>query len=150
MQLAAMAGAIAAAAAVWLIARYGAGIRLRTPGFAPAQHPASLGAGLVVIASAVASAAAWGAVRLVERTASHPRRTWITVGLLVLAVSLAAPLAGHGITAAERLALVCMHLAVAAVLIPSFTAAIAAQRPAGSTLAAPDGAVLISGHRQAS
>jgi hypothetical protein len=42
-----MAGAVAAAVAVWLIARYGAGMQLRTPGFGPGQRPASLAVGLV-------------------------------------------------------------------------------------------------------
>jgi cytochrome bd-type quinol oxidase subunit 2 len=145
-----MAGAVAAAVAVWLIARYGTGTQLRTPGFAPAQRPASLGVTFVMIASAAASVAARAAVTLIERTASHPRRAWIAAGLLALVVSLSAPLAGHGITAAQRLTLVCMHLAVAAVLIPVFTLTIAGQRHAESTPGAPDGAVLVSGRRQAS
>lgn len=51
-------------------------------------------------------------------------------GLLLTVVSLWAPLSGHGITATERLALVCMHLAVAAVLIPVFALTIRpSQRP---------------------
>jgi hypothetical protein len=74
----------------------------------------------------------------------------IAAGLLAMVVSLSAPLAGHGITVAEHLTLVCMHLAVAAVLIPAFVLTIAHRRPAESTPSAPDGAVLFSGHRQAS
>ncbi|HEY6275366.1 MAG TPA: DUF6069 family protein [Streptosporangiaceae bacterium] len=125
-------GAVAAAIAVWLIARYGAGLQLHTPGFAPGQHPASLGLGLVAIASAVASVAAWGAVKLIERTSSRPGRAWIAAGLLATVVSLSAPLAGHGITLAERLTLVGMHLAVAAVLIPAFALTISRRRPAAT------------------
>jgi hypothetical protein len=129
-------GAVAAAVAVWLIARYGAGLQLHTPGFGPAQHPASLGLGLVAIASAVASLAAWGAVKLIERTTGRPGRAWIAVGLLATVVSLSAPLAGHGITLAERLTLVCMHLAVAAVLIPAFALTISHRRPAAAVASA--------------
>jgi Family of unknown function (DUF6069) len=137
IRLAAVAGAIAAAVAVWLIARYGAGLRLHTPGFGPAPHPRNLGAGLVVLASAVASGAAWVTVTLIERAASRPRRAWIAAGLLVTAASLAAPLAGHGITPAQRLTLVCMHLAVAAVLIPAFALTLARRRPAAAAAGQP-------------
>jgi hypothetical protein len=59
-QLAGMAGAVAAAVAVWLIARYGAGMQLRTPGVGPGQRPASLAVGLAAAESAVISVAAWG------------------------------------------------------------------------------------------
>ena len=75
---------------------------------------------------------------------------WITAGLVAMVVSLSAPLTGRGVTVAERLTLVCLHLAVAAVLIPAFTLTIAHQRPTESTPGAPDSAVLFSGHRQAS
>jgi len=80
-------------------------------------------------------------VTLIERVTRRPRRAWITTGLLLTVVSLSAPLSGHGITATERLALVCMHLAVAAVLIPVFALTIRlSQRPvedaAGNSAAA--------------
>ena len=59
-RLAAVAGAIAAATAVWLIARYGAGLQLRTPGLAPAQHPSSL------------PASSWPPARWRQRPAGPP------------------------------------------------------------------------------
>ena len=119
-RLAGVAGAVAAAVGVSLVVRYGVGTQLRTPGFASMQDSASLTVGFVLAASTVASLAGWGVVTLIERVTRRPRRAWITTGLLVTIVSLSAPLSGHGITATERLALVCMHLAVAAVLIPVF------------------------------
>ena len=129
-RLAAVAGAIAAAVAVSLVARYGVGMQLRTPGFTSMQYSASLTVGFVLVASTVASLAGWGVVTLIERVTRRPRRAWITTGLLVTVVSLSAPLSGHGITATERLALVCMHLVVAAVLIPVFALTIRSnQRP---------------------
>lgn len=121
-------GAAAAAVVVWLIARYGAGLHPHTPGFGSAQRPASLESGFVVIVSAAASLLAWAAVRLIERTARHPRRAWVAAGLVVLAISLSAPLSGHGVTGADRLALACMHLAVGAVLIPVFALTIPLRR----------------------
>jgi len=119
-RLAAAAGAIAAAVAVWLIARYAAGMHLHTPGFGSAQRPASLAPGFVAVLAAVASLLAWAALALIERTSRRPRRAWIITGIAVLAVSLSAPLSGHGLTGTGRVALVCMHLAVGAVLIPAF------------------------------
>lgn len=132
------AGAVLAAVAVWLIARYGAGVVVRTPGFTPAQHPAPLGAGFVVVAAAVASLAAWGAVTLIDHTTARPRMVWVITGLLVTAVSLSAPLTGHGITPTQRLALICMHLGVAAVLVPVLAASLHPdRRPAGHPAADP-------------
>lgn len=129
-RLAGLAGAVAAAVGVWLVARYGVGMQLRTPGFTSMQYSASLTVGFVLVASTAASLAGWGVVTLIERVTRRPRRAWITTGLLLTVVSLSAPLSGHGITATERLALVCMHLAVAAVLIPVFALTIRpGQRP---------------------
>jgi hypothetical protein len=98
--------------------------------------------GFVVMASAVASAVAWGAVALISRIARHPRRAWITAGLLAMVVSLSVPLTGNGITATGRSALVCMHLAVAAVLIPAFALAIPRRRPAEDAPELRDDAML--------
>jgi len=119
-RLAGAAGAAAAAVAVWLVARYGVGLHPHPPGFSYAQRPASLTPGFVAVVAVAASLLAWAALALIERTARRPRRAWIITSLAVLAVSLSAPLSGHGLTGTGRLALVCMHLAVAAVLIPVF------------------------------
>lgn len=138
-RLAGVAGAVAAAVGVWLVGRYGAGVQLRTPGFTSMQSSANLTVGFVLVASTMASLAGWGVMTLIERVTRRPRRPWITTGLLVTVVSLSAPLSGHGITATERLALVCMHLAVAAVLIPVFALTIRpSQRPAGDAPRTPD------------
>lgn len=119
-RLAGGAGAVAAAVAVWLAARYGAGLHPHTPGFGSTQRPAGLSPGFVAVLGAAASLLAWAALALIERTARHPRRVWAVTGLIVLAVSLSAPLSGHGVTGTDRLALICMHLAVGAVLVPVF------------------------------
>ena len=139
-----------AAAAVWLIARFGFGLHIRTPGFAPGQHPMNLGVPLVLVASAVAGAAAWAAVEVIERTARRPRRAWVAVGLIALVVSLSGPLAGHGVTMSSRLALVCMHLAVAAALIPAFALTIGRRHPTGGAPAAPDHAAVVAGYERVS
>jgi hypothetical protein len=143
-------GGMAAAAAVWLIARFGLGLQVRTPGFAPGQHAMNLGVLLVLIAGAVAGAAAWAAVTLIERAARRPRQAWIAVGLIATLASLSGPLAGHGVTASSRVTLVCMHLAVAAVLIPAFALTIRERRAVAAAPAVPEHVALVSGHRRAS
>lgn len=107
--------AAGAAAGVWAVAGPLAGVQLmaRTSAHAPAQQ---VGPASVVIMSLLAGLAAWALLALLERHASHPRRTWTAVAGTVLAISLAGPLtAGRGV--ATVTALCCMHLAVGAVLI---------------------------------
>jgi len=119
-RLVATTGAVAAAVAVWLAARYGAGLHPHTPGFGWAQRPAALPPGIAAVLSAAASLLAWAALTLIERTARHPRRVRVITGLIALAVLLSAPLSGYGVTGTDRLALICMHLAVGAVLVPAY------------------------------
>jgi hypothetical protein len=114
-RLAAAIAAGGAAAGVWAVAGPLAGVQLmaRASAHAPAQP---VGPGAVIGVSLLAGFAAWALLALLERNASHPRRTWTAVAATVLAISLAGPLtAGRGIAAVT--ALCCMHLAVGAVLI---------------------------------
>jgi Family of unknown function (DUF6069) len=136
-RLAGVAGAAAAAVAVWLAARYGAGLHPYTPGFSPAQRPASLAPGSAAVLAAGASLLAWAALTLIERIARRPRRVWVTTGLITLAVSLPAPLSGHGVTGTDRLTLICMHLAVTAVLVPVFASTTSPGRPASNGAGRP-------------
>jgi Family of unknown function (DUF6069) len=62
----------------------------------------------------------WGFIEVAERRFRRPRRVWLATGLVALGISLSAPLSGHGVTTAQRIALASMHLAVGAVLIPMF------------------------------
>jgi Family of unknown function (DUF6069) len=119
-RLLAVAAAIAAALLVWAIVRYGAGVSLRTPAFSTGQQPAVLTPGFVAAVSGLVSLGAWALIEVVQRRFHRPRRVWLATGLVALAISLSAPLSGHGVTTAQRVALACMHLAVGAVLIPMF------------------------------
>lgn len=120
-----VAAAAGAALAVWLIARYGAGLQPRTPSFAPTGQPMALAAGFAVVVAAVVALAGWGLVALLDRRAARPRRAWLVIGLVVLAVSLSGPLSGYGLTGGERLVLLCLHLSVGAVLIPWYARGLA-------------------------
>lgn len=114
-RLTAVVAAVLAALAIWIIARPVLGIRLRPPeGFGP---PADIDALNVVFASALASLAGWGLLALLERLTIQARTIWGIVAVSVLLLSLAPLLFGTGITAANRSALVLMHLSVGAVII---------------------------------
>jgi hypothetical protein len=109
-----VAGASAAAAAVWLVAW--------TVGTEPtvtmgAQAPMVIGLPMVVPTALTVSLAAWGAVSVLERLTRHARLLWPAVALVALATSFLPVVAvrADGVT---RLALAAMHVVVAAVLIP--------------------------------
>jgi hypothetical protein len=109
-----VAGATAAAIAVWLVAR--------TVGTEPTvtmggQAPMVVGLPLVVLTALAASLAAWIAVSVLERLTRHPRPWWPTVALATLAASLLPVLSAQA-NGATRVTLTMMHIAVAAVLIP--------------------------------
>lgn len=79
---------------------------------------ADIGPLLVAVASVVGYLAGWGVLAVLERlTVRNARAIWLGVALVALAASLAMPLGGTGIGAANRVVLVLMHMAVAAVLL---------------------------------
>ena len=112
------AGATGAAVTVWLLARDGAGLTLRQPAFSATGHPTHLAVGFVIATAAMASLAGWGVASLIGRSTRRPRATWVIIATAATALSLSMPFSGHGITVTQRVVLACMHLAVAAVLVP--------------------------------
>jgi hypothetical protein len=87
------------------------GIDLRT---GHGAHPTSIGLAASIVVSILAAAAGL-AVRRLLRQRSNPDRTWTTIALVVLAVSLLGPLGAT--TAAAGVALAGLHLAVGATII---------------------------------
>lgn len=136
-RLAGAAAAAAAAPTVWLIVRYGAGLHLHAPAFGPTQRPTTLPGGFAAAVAVLAALAGWGLVELLETKARHPRRAWLVTAPVVLVVSLSAPLSGQGVTSSDRLALICMHLAVGAALIPLYARSLHARRRAGGPAGLP-------------
>lgn len=107
---------------------------LATTGFQRHRAPAHLAIVLAVAtAAAVASLAGWGVASLIGRTTRRPRATWVVIATAATVVSLSMPFSGHGLTVTQRVALACMHLAVAAVLIPVLAATLPAQRRSART-----------------
>lgn len=114
----AVVGAAVAAVVVWVVAR-ALVADLRQPSFGSGE-PQQLSAGLVVATAVAGGALAWAVLALLERVVRDPRRVWSLLAPLALLVSFGGPLSGHGISAGNRVALVLMHVAVAAVLIPLY------------------------------
>jgi Family of unknown function (DUF6069) len=130
------AGGAAAAAIAWAVEVPLLGIRL-TVRFG-AMAPQTVVAGQVVGAALVAGLLGWLLLAALDRRAAHARTAnistghisavWTAAALLVLAVSLALPLAAATTTSAA-VGLVVLHLVVGAVVIPGLagTARIAGQ-----------------------
>src|SRR6266496_6799805 len=121
-RLLAVAGAVMAALGLWAIVELGFGFDVRSPGeaFGGASGTSDVGPLQVIIASGIGSLMGWALLALLERLSSRAREVWLGIALLALLASLGAPLSGTGIAAASRAVLVCMHLLVAAIVIPSF------------------------------
>ena len=111
-----VAAATLAAAAVWVIEVPLLGIRLQTQfGNTP---PQSVGIGLVVLSALAGSLAGWGLLAILERRFTRARTIWTGIAIAVLLVSFSAPISA-GTTTTTKFALAMMHVAVAAVLIPT-------------------------------
>jgi hypothetical protein len=102
--------------AVWAIEVPLLGIRLQTQ-FGNAA-PQGVGIASVVLSSLAASLAGWGLLAILERRFARARTIWTVIAIAVLLASLSVPLSA-GTTTTAKVSLAMMHLAVAAVLIPT-------------------------------
>lgn len=124
-------GATLAALAGWTLAVLLLGVDLSVrPGGGTAQ---TVGAGSVVAVSLAASLLGWALLAVLERRSSRALTVWTGVALGILLLSMAGPLTA-AITTSGKAALVALHLAVAAVLIPTLrrTSPLAMSRPEGT------------------
>jgi hypothetical protein len=119
VRLTAVAAAIASALAIWVIAESALGIDLRAPAFDRSADTLPIRAQDVLLVSALLSFAGWGFIAVLERLFARARRFWLVIAVAALVLSLGTPLAGVGVTLANRLVLMLMHLAVGSVLIPA-------------------------------
>jgi hypothetical protein len=104
-----VAGASGAALLAWAVATWIGG---GEPGL---RQGGSVSALAVVIASVGAGLVAWAWLALLERLVRRPRLVWTVTAVIVFVLSLGGPAGGTDIGAV--LALSCLHLVVAAVLI---------------------------------
>jgi hypothetical protein len=118
-RLTAVASAIASALAIWMIAELALGIDLRAPAFDGSADTLPIRVQDVLLVSALLSFAGWGFIAVLERLTARARRVWLVIAIVGLVLSLGTPLSGAGVTLANRLVLMSMHLAVGGVLIPA-------------------------------
>jgi len=119
VRLTAVAAAIASALAVWVTAELAFGVDPRAPSFDASTETLPVRAQDVLLVSALLSFAGWGFIAVLERLTAHARRVWLVIAVAALVLSLGTPLAGTGVSLANRSVLMLMHLAVGGVLIPA-------------------------------
>jgi hypothetical protein len=88
-----------------------------------------IGPGAVAGSTLLAAAAAWALLALLERLTSRSHGTFTAIAVATLLLSLTGPLTA-ATDAASAVALTCLHLALATVLVPGLPAA-ASRAPAG-------------------
>ena len=114
-------GGAAAAAIAWAIEVPLMGIRLSIR-FGGA-HPQTVAAAQVIGVALAAGLIGWLLLTALDRRASRPRATWTGIALLVLAASLALPLAAATTTSAA-IGLIVLHLVVGAAVIPGMASTV--------------------------
>ena len=119
------AAAVAAAVASWALAEGVFGVDVHAPVFGGEPSPArDLGIVAVAVSALVAGLAGWALVAVLEPLAGRAARLWSGLAFVVLQLSLGGPF-GAGIVTSSRIVLVCLHLVLAAVLIPILRATVA-------------------------
>ncbi|MEU8522493.1 DUF6069 family protein [Streptomyces sp. NBC_01216] len=117
----AVVAAVVVDSLIWLLAHSALDIDLRIPDGPGTTTSSPLYLPAVVIGSGVVALLGWGLLSLLEKfTAGRARTVWTVVALVVLALSLFAPLFGAGLTTGNKITLVLLHLTVGAILVPAF------------------------------
>lgn len=116
-RLFAVVATVVAAVLAWVLAEFAFGVDLHSPGMG-SQPSQPISGAWVAIVAAVVSLVGWAALSIMERVSSRARTWWTVLAVVVFALSLTGPWSGPGITTANRLLLMLIHLVVAAVLIP--------------------------------
>lgn len=113
----AVAGAVIAAVAVWVVGEpvLGHDMVVTQSG----QAPRDLGVSAIVFFALTASLLGWALLAVLERFTSLAGRIWTAIALIVLAVSFL-PLIGVEASSGTKVVLALSHLAVGAILIPMF------------------------------
>lgn len=118
LRVLAVAGSALAALCVWVLATAAFDLDLRQPAFQTGEPAQELSAGWVAVVGAFAALAAWGVLALLERFTERAPRIWAVLAGVAFLISLGGPTGGHGVSDDNRLALLAMHVAVAAVVVP--------------------------------
>ncbi|MES9543365.1 DUF6069 family protein [Actinomadura sp. NPDC000600] len=113
----AVAGAVAAALAIWAIGEplLGHDLVVQQKG----QEPQDLGAAAIGVFALAPSLLGWAALAALERVTPLTARIWTTAALIVLALSFL-PIIGVQASGGSKAVLALTHVAVGAILIPVF------------------------------
>ena len=106
-----------AAEAVWLVAEGALAIHLQAPAGTLAAEPVAIGPLSVALAAGLLPLIGWAALVGLERLTPHARTIWLALALVGLDASLGMPMSGSGVSEANRVVLVVMHLLVGAIVI---------------------------------
>ncbi len=117
-RLAAVAASTGAAATTWIIANGLLGVDVSAPSFDSASPATNIGIGSVLSSTVFATLLGWALLVILERATTRSKATWTVAALGFTLISLAGPLSGTGVTTSQRLALVLLHVVVAAVYVP--------------------------------
>ncbi|MEU3228327.1 DUF6069 family protein [Streptomyces sp. NPDC006976] len=102
---------------VWLIAHATLDDGLKAKG--QGGDIQEIGLPMVIGVTLVVGFAALGVVTLIDRKSPNARTLWTVISSVIFLLSLLGP-AGSGDGGGSKVALLCMHVVVAAVLIPGF------------------------------
>ena len=117
-RLVAVGSAVLVGLVVWAIDTLFLGGEVRTPALGGIPEPMPIGAADVIFVTGFLSLAAWASLAVLERLIARGRNVWAILAGVTLILSLATPLAGTGISAANRVVLLLIHISVGLVLIP--------------------------------
>ena len=109
-------GAVLAAVVIWEVTVVLLGVDLQVLQGGVVQ---SVGVGLVIAATAVASLCGWALLVGLERFTRRPRTIWTVVAVLLTVLSLGGPFSS-ATTTSTAVSLALMHLAVGAVAVVGF------------------------------
>ena len=112
----AVTAAVLAALSVWAVAVPLLGVHLVVHSAPGASDTQTISVGLVLAVSLLASLLGWGLIAALERLTQRPTTIWTVAASVVLGVSLAGPITA-AVTTGAKIAMVLLHLTVAAVLI---------------------------------
>jgi hypothetical protein len=136
IRLLSVAAAVLLAEVVGLGAQFVFGIHLQAPAGTVAASPVDISPLTIALASLVPSLAGWALLACLERLTRHASRYWLAIALAVLIGSLFGPLAGTGVSHADRTALILIHLTVAITLIGALYST-SSRRSRGAALPRP-------------
>src|SRR5262245_61236097 len=112
-----IAAGILAAEAVWLVAEGPLAMDVRAPAGTLAAEPVAIDPLTVAVAAGVLPLIGWAALVGLERLTHRARGIWLGLALVGLVASFGMPLSGSGVSEANRVVLLAMHVVVGAIAI---------------------------------